>query len=329
MLTLHASSSSTARAEDPAPEEPILTRQGRQLFYGGEPYVALGINAFGMAGCETGQPYSDAQMDEYFRSLRPHGLTRSWAFEAQGLAGIERMVKWAEQNQQLLILTFADGRGYCAEADGRKGGEGSGKTDEWYKSGYKQRYLPWLETVVSRFKDSKAIGMWELINEPGDTDDQTMRAFLDDAAAHVKAIDSRHLVLSGSQAEYVRGTSDYAYVHGGPNIDVASLHEYDYDYNNSRTIMSPHLNPTLSAMQQVDKPLIIGETGVQAGNSSSCTSFNTRSDAMKQKFDTYLGQPGVVGVMIWSWVPNARTGCSLESFPSDPLMTMMREYSLN
>lgn len=320
---LHANS--IARAQEPAPEE-LLTRQGRQLFYGGEPYVALGINAFGMAGCETGAPYSDAQMDEYFKNLRPHGLTRAWAFEAQGLAGVERMVHWAEQHQQLLILSFADGRGYCAEADGRKGGEGSGKTDAWYKSGYKERYLPWLETVVRRFKDSKAIGMWELINEPGDTDDQTMRAFLDDAAAHVKAIDARHLVLSGSQAEYVRGTSDYAFVHGGPNIDVASLHEYDYDYNGSRTIMSPHLSPTLSAMQKLDKPLIVGETGIQAGNDSSCTSFTARSDAMKQKFDAYLAQPGVAGVMIWSWVPNARRGCALESFPTDPLMTMMRDY---
>jgi mannan endo-1,4-beta-mannosidase len=265
-------------------------------------------------------------MDEFFGSLRPHGLTRAWAFEAQGLAGVERMVQWAEKHQQLLILSFADGRGYCAEADGRKGGEGSGKTDSWYKSGYKQHYLPWLQTVVSRFKDSKAIGMWELINEPGDTDDQTMRAFLDDAAAHVKAIDSRHLVLSGSQAEYVRGTSDYAYVHGGPDIDVASLHEYDYDYNNSRTIMSPHLSPTLNAMRKLGKPLIVGETGVAAGNNSSCTSFAARADAMKQKFDAYLGQEGVAGVMVWSWVPNARSGCSLESFPTDPLMTVLRDY---
>jgi mannan endo-1,4-beta-mannosidase len=303
-----------------------LTRRGRQLYYGGKPYVAIGVNAFGMAGCETGHPYSDEQMDAFFGALRPRGLTRAWAFEAQGMPGIERMVQWAERYSQLLILTFADGRGYCAESDGRKAGEGSGKTEDWYKAGYKQRYLPWLETVVTRFKDSKAIGMWELINEPGDTDDQTMRAFLDDAAAHVKAIDPKHLVLSGSQAEYVRGTSDYTYIHGGPNIDVASLHEYDYDYNQSCTIVSPHLSPTVEAMRKLDKPLIVGETGIQAGSGAGCTSYSARSDAVKQKFDAYLAQAGVVGVMVWSWVPSERSGCSLESFPSDPLMPMIRAY---
>jgi mannan endo-1,4-beta-mannosidase len=321
--------SSASNEQSPQPSaasDELLTRRGRALYYGGKPYVALGINAFGMAGCETGRPYSDEQMDAFFGTLRPHGLTRSWAFETQGMAGIERMVHWAEQHSQLLILAFADGRGYCGETDGRKGGEGSGKTDDWYKSGYKQRYLSWLEQVVARFKDSKAIGMWELINEPGDTDDRTMRAFFDDAAAHVKAIDPKHLVLSGSQAEYVRGTSDYTYIHEGPNVDVASLHEYDYDYNKARTIVSPHLSPTLEAMRKLDKPLIVGETGIQAGDGANCTNFSVRRDAVKQKFDSYLAQDGVVGVMVWSWVPNERQGCSLESFPDDPLMSMIRTY---
>jgi mannan endo-1,4-beta-mannosidase len=303
-----------------------LTRRGRQLWFGGKPYVAIGFNAFGMAGCETGRPYTDAQMDVFFASLRPYGLTRAWAFEAQGIAGVEQMVHWAERHSQLLILSLADGRGNCAEADGRAGGEGSGKTSDWYKSGYKQRYLPWLESVVGRFRNSPAIGMWELINEPGDTDDPTMRAFFDDAAAHVKAVDPRHLVLSGSQAQYVRGTSDYAYVHAGPDIDVASLHEYDYDYANSRTIMSPQLGPALDAMRTLDKPLIVGETGIQAGTDPNCTSYAARSEAVKQKLDTYLRQDGVVGVEVWSWVPKERTGCALESFFLDPMMAMIRSY---
>ena len=304
----------------------LLTRRGRQLYYNGQPYKSVGVNAFGLAGCETGSAYSDAQMDAFFGSLRPQGLTRAWAFQAQGIAGVDRLVHWAEVHNQLLILSFTDGRGYCAEADGRAGGEGSGKNESWYTSGYKQKYLPWLATVVDRFKNSKAIGMWELINEPGEATDAEMRAFFDDAAAHVKAIDKAHLVLSGSQAEYVRGTSDYAYVHGGPNIDVASLHEYDYDYNNGHTIVSPHLKPTLDAMRSIDKPLIVGETGISAGRDSGCASLNTRRDALRQKFDAYLAQDGVVGVVVWSWVPVERSGCSYEMSVNDPTMTMMKTY---
>jgi hypothetical protein len=47
---------------------------------------------------------------------------------------------------------------------------------------------------------------------------------------------------------------------------------------------------------------------------------------MKQKFDGYLSKPGVAGVMVWSWVPNQRSGCSLESFPADPLMSLIESY---
>ena len=304
----------------------VLSRRGRQLYYHGKPYQSVGVNAFGMAGCETGKPYGDEQMDAFFGSLRPLGLTRAWAFQAQGIAGVERMVHWAEVHDQLLILSFTDGRGYCGEADGRAGGEGSGKTENWYKTGYKQKYIPWLETVVTRFKDSKAIGMWELINEPGEATDTVMRAFFDDAAAHVKAIDKVHLVLSGSQAEYVHGTSDYAYVHGGPNIDVASLHEYDYDYNNGHTIVSPHLKPTLDAMRTLDKPLIVSEVGIDGSRGGNCTSLDTRRDAFQKKFDAYLAQDGVVGVLIWSWVPVERSGCAYEMSPNDPTMTLLKNY---
>jgi mannan endo-1,4-beta-mannosidase len=86
--------------------------------------------------------------------------------------------------------------------------------------------------VAERYKRSNAIGMWELINEPcapGVTDEM-MRAFFDEAAEHLKSIDPIHLVESGAQAAYADGTTDYALVHGGPDIDVASVHEYDYDY---------------------------------------------------------------------------------------------------
>ena len=279
-----------------------------------------------MAGCETGRAYSDAQMDTFFGSLRPLGLTRAWAFEAQGINGVARMVHWAETHSQLLVLSLADGPGFCNESDGRVGGEGSGKSEAWYAGGYKTRYLPWLQTVVTRFKNSSAIGMWELMNEPGGASNETIRAFLDDAAAHVKAIDSVHLVLSGSQAEYVRGTTDFAYAHAGPNIDVASLHEYDYDANGSHTIVSPHLQPILNALKSLDKPLIISEVGIDAGSDSDCTNFDTRRAAFKQKLDAYLGRDGVVGMTVWAWVPAERPGCSNEASSDDPVMGLLKSY---
>ncbi|HKU42504.1 MAG TPA: cellulase family glycosylhydrolase [Polyangiales bacterium] len=304
-----------------------MTRRGRELYYDDKPYKSVGINAFGMAGCETGRAYTQTQMDSYFSSLRPRALTRAWAFQAQGIAGVERMVRSAEAHSQFLILSLADGRGYCAEEDGRVADEGSGKRASWYADGYKARYLPWLEMVVTRFKDSPAIALWELVNEPGGdgTTDQAMRRFFDAAAARIKAIDKNHLVMSGSQAEYVAGTGDFAFVHAGPDIDAASLHEYDYDDSNGR-IVSQHLRPVLNAMKSLDKPLLITEVGIRAAASGDCRDYSARRNAFKQKFDAYMPQDGVAAVLVWSWVPRQRSGCVYEVSNNDPLMELLSSY---
>lgn len=128
----------------------------------------------------------------------------------------------AEANGQKLVLTLGDGVSYCNETDGASAGAGSHKTAAWYAGGFRTNYLPWVRTVVTRYRNSPAIAFWEILNEPGGTSDQAMRAFFDETAAAIKAIDPNHLVSSGAQAAYVNGTNDYAYVHGGPNVDIGS-----------------------------------------------------------------------------------------------------------
>ena len=323
-----ALSESSNIAESPAtPPSGFLYRQGKTLMLNGQVYKFTGFNLYGFAGCE-GVTYSDADIDAYFSSLQPYSITRTWAFESWGFERLDAVVRSAEARNQLLILTLADGRGHCNETDGRPGGDGSGKVASWYESGYRTRYIPWIQTVAARYKDSPAVGMLELINEPGadGVTDQEMKAFFDDAAANIKAIDPNHLVSSGAQAQYVSGTSDYAYVHSGPNIDVGTLHEYDYDYQDSNTIISIHLNPTLNAMNSINKPLVIGETGIMAANSNCRTSLVTRSNAFRQKFDGYLAQ-GAAGVLMWNWSKrNLTSVCGFEIGSSDPVNEMTRSY---
>lgn len=312
--------------ETTAPPSGFLYRQGKTLMWNGQEYKFTGFNHYGFSGCE-GVTYSDADIDAYFSSLQPYSITRTWAFEYWGFERLDAVIQSAEAHNQFVILTLADGRGHCNETDGRPGGDGSGKVAAWYEGGYRTKYIPWIQTVVARYKDSPAVGMWELINEPGTTgvSDQEMKAFFDEAAAAIKAIDPNHLVSSGAQAQYVSGTSDYAYVHSGPNIDVGTLHEYDYDYQGSNTIISPHLDPTLSAMNSINKPLVVGETGIKAANSNCRTSFATRSNAFRLKFDGYFEQ-GAAGVIIWNRSKRNLTSCVFEIGSSDPVIAMTRSY---
>jgi mannan endo-1,4-beta-mannosidase len=304
----------------------FVYRDGKTLMLAGRPYKFAGFNAYGMSGCETGSAWSRSMLDDYFSNLPAASMTRTWAFSAYGSAALDQIVASAAAHNQKLILSLADGNSNCRDYDGSPGGEGTGKNTSWYVSGYKIKYLNWVRTVVSRYKDSPAVGMWEIINEPGHTggkvDDTTMRAFFDAAAATIKGIDQRHLVESGALGEYVSGTTDYAYVHGGPNVDVGSLHEYEYDHSNA--IVSEHFSPTLTAMNSIDKPLIVGETGILAGPDCQ-TSPDTRAEAVKKKLDAYL-RGGAVGVAVWNRSSRSYPGCDYGFGPDDPLNATIKSY---
>ncbi|AGZ41046.1 cellulase family glycosylhydrolase [Actinoplanes friuliensis] len=315
------SSSASAAA---VPNHGFLTRSGRQLMLDGQPYKFVGVNAFGLTGCDgAGTDTSDAGLDAYFASLRPKSVTRTWAFKPFGLEIVDRVVAAAERHNQLVIFALADGANYCADG---------GHDAAFYAGGYKGAYLTWVRSVVARYRDSKAVAMWELMNEPKDaSSDTVMKNFFDDTAAIIKSLDPNHLVSSGSQAAYVGGTSDYAYVHSGPNIDAGSLHEYDYDYNNSHLIVSNWFTPAIEGMNSIDKPLYIGEVGVAGADTvAGCRSRAARADIFRQKFDAYLNR-GATGVLAWSY-RTAKTETCLDSeasiYPADAYMAMAKTYDL-
>jgi hypothetical protein len=102
--------------------------------------------------------------------------------------------------------------------------------------------------------------------------------------------------------------SGRADLEGPQALDVGSLHEYDYDYNQSNTIVSPHLAATLQGLYVNNKPLIVGETGILSGGAGCRTSLSGRSTADRQKFDGYL-LSGAAGVLVWNYSPSVPELC--------------------
>ncbi|WP_158647201.1 cellulase family glycosylhydrolase [Actinoplanes sp. ATCC 53533] len=314
---------SAAIAAD-APNHGFLTRSGRQLMLDGQPYKFVGVNAFGLTGCDGAlTDTSEAGLDAYFASLRPKSITRTWAFKPFGLEVVDRVVAAAERHNQMVIFALADGANYCAD---------DGHDAAFYAGGFRGDYLTWVRSVVPRYRDSKAVAMWELMNEPkGASSDTVMKTFFDETAAIIKSLDPNHLVSSGSQAAYVDGTNDYAYVHSGPDIDAGSLHEYDYDYQNSHTIVSGWFEPAIEGMNALDKPLYVGEVGVAAADTiAGCRSRAARADVFRQKFDAYLNG-GATGVLAWSYRTTKTENCADSDatiYPADSYMAMAKSYDL-
>jgi mannan endo-1,4-beta-mannosidase len=319
------------------PSTQFLTRNGKDLMYQGQVYRTAGVNAYGLATCE-GNTYSAAELDSLFQAARPKSLTRSWATSRATIAELDRLISRAEANNQMLILGLADGANHC--------NKDTAKLDRaWYQSGYKTAYFDWLKTIIPRYANSPAIGMWEIANEPGwgcncGITREEYRSFFDTTADLIKSLDPNHLVESGTlginPAEIKSGT-DYQYIHAGPNVDVLSIHEYEYDYNGNMNALG-NFSTYKTAANNLNKPIIVGETGAKLNQPTNATCRNssvTIDQVAKAKFDDYFAK-GANVVLIWDWMkvkPSWVTnGCTSNQHffygPSNSVLQLIRNYSL-
>jgi mannan endo-1,4-beta-mannosidase len=303
-----------------------LSRSGAQLMLNGKPYTYLSFNAYGMTGQETGTPYSRSVLDGYFSALPTKSLTRTWAWKNNGMSGIDNVVASATANNQMVIFSLSEGAGY----------DHLGKKDEaWFANGYKSDLLPWVRQVVTKYKDSQAVGMWEIMNEPGNksaingtVSNTTMKSFFDTVAGEIKAIDKNHLVTTGTMDANQHGMSDFGNLHAGSNIDVASIHEYADEYEGGILVSNNYTQGVAKLRAAgVNKPVILGEVGVPGADNAGCRSRAERVNVVQRKADAYLAA-GASGINLWNWFPANHNQCvaGQSIYPGDPLIGFVRSY---
>lgn len=308
----------------------FVYRQGRNFMLDGQVWRFVGTNNTGLTGCHTGWPADQAEAEGFFSNLRPKSLTRVWAF-SNWEEGIDTVVKAAEKYDQKIVFALADGAEFCDSPDYEAA---------WYQSGYQGAYFSWITEIAARYKDSPAVAIWEIMNEPGNNvmtnlAPAVMKSFFDNTAAHIKASDPNHLVATGSLApwqSFMEGAAGYASAHSGPNIDAMSLHEYDYAYNNTRFIESPWWDDVRNASIQTNKPAYVGETGVSLA--TGCLTATQRADVLRQKFDAYLNRDAS-GILYWAVLTDPNNEGPVCDYPygnNDPydgaVMTMIRNYQM-
>lgn len=165
------------------------------------------------------------------------------------------------------------------------------------------------------------------MNEPGSgasgLSASVIKSFYDTTAAYIKQRDPYHLVSTGALAPwqtFQQGASGYATAHSGPNIDLVSVHEYDYPYTNGGSLGSPQFDAANQAAQSLGKPVYVGETGVSLTN--GCMTAAQRADVLQRKFNLYLSS-GSSGVLYWNveGAPNnAGSVCNSAYGNTDPML---------
>jgi hypothetical protein len=346
-----------ATPADVAPGD--ITASGGRLWLNGSPYQFVGVNAYEIASDwgvngSCGTMESAAQLDQLFASLPPNSLVRFWAWQGSAAtdvrthqldwAPLDRVFGTAAAYHQRLVVVLAGQSGACDD--------GVWKNPAWYNGGFKTvhdadgltplSYWDYLQAVVSRYRDSPALGMWEPISEPEASTcperyqpsncgghqrcpdevvaERAMVHFFDVVGGEIHSLDPDHLVESGTIGSGQCGTSgpNYASLAASPGIDVLSYHDYD----GAVPIGGDRWNGLalrLGEAAVLRKPIIVGEVGIMAGGVPGCASPGTRATEFQVKEQAQL-RAGISGLLVWNWEPTPPRGCAFDTYPGDPLM---------
>ena len=205
-------------------------------------------------------------------------------------------------------------------------------------------YWDYLQAIVTRFRSSPVLGMWEPISEPEAStcpsqyelldcgghqtcpDDAAaagaLRHFFDVVGAEIHTLDPNHLVEDGMLGGGECGTagSEYEYVSNARVIDVLSYHDY---YPGPALIGGDQWNGLAVRFDQasaLDKPIIVGEMGMETGPGPGCPSLWRRTNVATARIQAQMAA-GSSGVLLWDWEPATTSPCSLDIAPGDPMPT--------
>ncbi|WP_281559518.1 hypothetical protein [Thalassomonas sp. RHCl1] len=133
------------------------------------------------------------------------------------------------------------------------------------------------------YKDDPAVFAWETGNELRSDDLAAIESWTSEIAAHIKSIDSKHLVMDGREARSTRSSGEYEMRMSNSamfdsNIDVLSNHYYGDNF-------SARIMQDLDTISGV-KPFVVGEIG-----------FGDLE--MADAIDTVINE-GSTGILLWS-----------------------------
>ncbi len=168
----------------------------------------------------------------------------------------------------------------------------------FYRGGYRQRYLPFVNAIVKAFQDDPRIFAWEIGNElkyepaHDDPDRAAFIEFMLTTARAIKRIDANHLVTTGMiSTSHASLDVDNLWrkLYSGPEFDFLTVHCYNKEYKGKQD----H-----DYAQTLNKPFIVEE----AGFGRDCP--GDRVELTRRDMDHWFGL-GARGYMQWGYMPVA------------------------
>lgn len=262
-------------------------------------YKISGLNVYDLAEISK---KSQSDLEKVLKTISNSGANtiRFWAFSKNSPEDFKNII---ETSRNLgLNLKFIPVLGnhwqHCESEKSSKV-----KDDNWYKNEYKEEYLPHVLKTVDALKNYKEILMIEIMNEP-EAEHSILRDFADDVSTqirniYIKSNNIPHLISLGTLGgDKRKGMIGYQYkdLHGLPNIDIVTAHDYSFDNDRpDKDNISDIFKNYINYAKDLNKPFFIGEIGIKTKNSNYM-------DILNKKVELYKNN-NISGVLLWGPQP--------------------------
>lgn len=296
-----------------------------------------------------------AETMAYVRDEAGATVVRFWAYQTYtaggtDFTGMDRVVAAARKAGLRVMPVLEDGPGNCST--GRLGEAlGDANRGTWYTDGYKHpygnalvSYRDYVRVVADHYRDDPTILGWTMVNEAETTrrdgaDRSVLVAFAADIAEVIHGVDRRHLVTLGTQGNGAPGGSgkDFADIYGQPGLDFTEVHDWNR-YGSDTEPLPGSVNGALPdadagdcqrtdskiacsfvIARTLDKPLVVGEAGVEATDANART---RRAGLLDAKMQAAFAA-GASGYLVWHLDRGHTDKLDVIPAEQDPLVPVM------
>lgn len=239
----------------------------------------------------------------YFQHLSSSGSTINTG--QYGLQLLDNAVAKAEVYGLKLIINFVNYWDDYGGLSAYVSAFGLSDKTAWYTSSVAQaQYRKYIETVVSRYKNSHAIFAWELMNEPrcAGCDTSVIYNWAKSTSEYIKSLDPHHMCTLGDEGFGIAGDNTYPYQYGEgtdfakdleiTTLDFGTFHMYPEHWSvPTATFGQGWIEAHAAACVAAGKPCMLEEYGT--------TSNHCESEAPWQQ--KCLQTTGMASDLFWQW----------------------------
>jgi hypothetical protein len=195
---------------------PVSTYSALAIDGDASPKLGVNVRELAYFGTPQWQWTREQWLDAYASNAKAMGMKWVRFFAAhvaysheQIVARMRKVLDALSKEGLLAVVCFADSlseKGMFPKGDEQwhTGSRGHLIKDYFNNGNYRTNYMPFVQRIVSEFKDHPGVGMWQLMNElaiynppANDNDVKNFAAFVDEASEMVYKLDSVHPISIG------------------------------------------------------------------------------------------------------------------------------------